>query len=92
MRNTWRKEKTISAPAKEYRLTDVLWWTNQDKVMKEVGVLMGLDSVDTTYPGWFNHRTAAAKNIIDNMSHAEKTKLEMKGQELAEKGFLPDLQ
>jgi hypothetical protein len=92
MRNTWRREKTISAPAKEYRLTDVLWWTDQDRVMKEIAVLMGLEYVDTTFPGWFHRRTAAAKNVIDNMSDAEKMELQRKGLELAEKGFPADLQ
>jgi hypothetical protein len=92
MRNTWRKQKTTSDSDKHYKLTDVLWWTNQENVMKEVAVLMDLDYVDTNTPGWFKHRTAAAKSIIDNMPEGEKIKLQMKAQELAEKGFPPELQ
>jgi hypothetical protein len=60
--------------------------------MKEVAVLMDLEYVDTNTPGWFRHRTAAAKTIIDNMTDAEKNKLQVKAQELADKGFPPELQ
>jgi hypothetical protein len=92
MRNTWRKQKTTSDSDKQYKLTDVLWWTNQEKVMKEVAVLMDLDYADTNTPGWFKHRTAAAKTIIDNMPDPEKCKLQMKAQEMAQEGFPPELQ
>ena len=92
MRNTWRKQKTTSDSDKQYRLTNVLWWTNQENVMKEVAVLMDLAYVDTNTPGWFKHCTAAAKSIIDNMPEVEKRELQMKAQELAEKGFPPELQ
>ena len=92
IRNTWRIEKATSAPVKQYRLTDVLWWTEQKKVMEEVAVLMDLEYADTNTPGWFPLRTAAAKTIIDNMTVSEKTKLEKRAHEFAEKGFPPELQ
>ena len=81
-----------SVKDKQYQLTDVLWWTNQENVMKEVAGLMNLEYTDTNTPGWFNHRTAAAKIIIENMTEGEKTKLQLKAQELAEKGLQAELQ
>jgi hypothetical protein len=92
IRNTWRKEKTNSPSLKQYKLTDVLWWTEPEKVLKEIAILMKRDYVDTTTDGWFPLRTAATKRIIDNMTVAEKTKLEMKAQEFAEKGLPVELQ
>ena len=60
--------------------------------MKEVAGLMGLEYADMNTPGWFNHRTAAAKTIIENMTEGEKTKLQLKAHELAEKGLPAELQ
>jgi len=77
---------------KQYRLTDVLWWTDQDKVMNEIAEIMKLNSVDTNTPGWFQYRTTAAKNILDNMSNAEMNRLRKTAEEMSEKGFPEELQ
>ena len=60
--------------------------------MKEIGSIMDLESVDTNTPGWFAHRTTAAKNLLDKMTDAEKNILRKKGEEMAEKGFPEELQ
>lgn len=77
---------------KQYRLTDVLWWSDPNKVMNEIANIMGLDSVDTNTPGWFQHRTTATKNIIDNMSNAETNRLRQTAESMSEKGFPEELQ
>ena len=46
-----------------------------------------MDVVDTNTPGWFELRTAATKNIISNMTEAEKEELRKKGEEMSEKGL-----
>jgi hypothetical protein len=53
---------------------------------------MKLNSVDTNTPGWFQYRTTAAKNILDNMSNAETNRLRQKAEEMSEKGFPEELQ
>ena len=60
--------------------------------MEEVAVIMGIEYADTNTPGWFNHRTAAAKTIIENMSETEKRNLRTTAQELSDKGFPAELQ
>ena len=81
-----------SSPVKQYRLTDFLWWTQQQQVMKQVAILMDLDYADTNTPGWFNYRTAAAKIMLENMTEAEMAESQLKACEFAEKGFLVELQ
>ena len=54
--------------------------------------MVGLDSVDTNTPGWFENRTVACKNILDNMTDAEKDILRKKAEEMAEKGMPEDIQ
>jgi len=53
---------------------------------------MGLNSVNTNTPGWFENRTVACRNILDNMTDAEKEKLCKKAEEMAEKGMPEDIQ
>lgn len=60
--------------------------------MSEIGIIMGLESVDTNTPGWFIHRTTATKNILCKMSEAEKDNLRNIGKEMAETGMPEDLQ
>lgn len=48
---------------------------------------MDLDHVTTTTPGWFQHRTSAAKNILNNMTDAQKKKLRDEAEEIADKGL-----
>jgi hypothetical protein len=73
--------------AKQYKLTDVLWWKHNDEVLEEIARLMDLDHVTTTTPGWFQHRTSAAKNILNNMTDAQKKKLRDEAEEIADKGL-----
>ena len=93
LRNTWRPNKQpTTATTKQYRLGDILWWHFQDDVLKEIGTMMGIDAVDTNTPGWFNHRTAASKNILDKMTEAKKNELRKLGDEMLEKGMPEEIQ
>jgi hypothetical protein len=60
--------------------------------MKEIASIMEVEDVDTNTPGWFTHRTKAAKNILDKMSQEEKIKLRQEAEEMAMKGFPEELQ
>jgi hypothetical protein len=40
--------------------------------MKEIASIMEVEDIDMNMPGWFTHRTKAAKNILDKMSQEEK--------------------
>jgi hypothetical protein len=53
---------------------------------------MDIDHADTNTPGWFPHRTAAAKIILNNMTEVQKTKLRNKAQEFADKGLPVEVQ
>jgi len=72
---------------KQPRLGDVLWYLQPEDVLKEIGQIMNMASVDTNTPGWFNHRTKATKNIISNMTDAEKEELQRKAEKIGEIGL-----
>jgi hypothetical protein len=48
---------------------------------------MDLDSANTNTPGWFQHRTTAAKNILHNMTAAERNRLRDEAEEMAGNGL-----
>lgn len=77
---------------KVYRLTDVIWRKDQDAVMKEIANLMGIESADTNTEGWFQHRTTAAKIVLNNMTEAERNALRQEAEDMAEKGMPEELQ
>jgi hypothetical protein len=53
---------------------------------------MNLELVTTTTPDWFQHRTTAAKNILNRMSVIEKNRLQEEADELAGKGLPENVQ
>ncbi|KAF8801933.1 hypothetical protein BYT27DRAFT_7113986 [Phlegmacium glaucopus] len=93
LRNVWRPTKKFAlTKGNRYRLTDVLWWTRQASVFKEIASIMNLDSADTNTPGWFPYRTIAAKNLLDNMTDVERAKLIDEAGKLVSEGLPADLQ
>jgi hypothetical protein len=48
---------------------------------------MNLDSANTRTPGWFEHRTTAAKNIINNMTAVEMKRLRDEAEDMAGNGL-----
>lgn len=60
--------------------------------MKEVASIMGLESVDTNTPGWFQNRTPAARNILNDMSVEQKKRLQDEADEMGAKGLPEDVQ
>jgi len=92
IRNVWRVRKTPVFKTTGYRLTDILWWTRQDEVFEEIASILGLDSADTTTPGWFQLRTKASKNIIDRMSADDRNILEDEQDRLENEGLPRDVQ
>jgi hypothetical protein len=60
----------------KYRLTDVLWWTRQEEVFKEITLIMKIPIANTSTPGWFPLRTKASKNIFKRMTDNERRELE----------------
>lgn len=73
------------------RLTDVLWWTQPQDVLNEIGTIMELPSVTTNTPGWMNHRLTASKNILDAMTPDEKKILEGKAEAMGGHGLPEDV-
>ena len=61
-------------------------------MLEEVANLMGIESADTNTEGWFNYRTAAAANILKNMTVAEKEDVKQFRKKLEEEGLPEELQ
>jgi hypothetical protein len=70
---------------------DLLWWFKKDEVLNEISNIMGIGGVDTNTPGWFQHRMAATQNILNNMTDTALNDLQMKGEEVAERGMPEDM-
>ncbi|KAF8799826.1 hypothetical protein BYT27DRAFT_7119298, partial [Phlegmacium glaucopus] len=93
LRNVWRPTKKFAlTKGNRYRLTDVLWWTREADVFKEIASMMDLESADTNTPGWFPLRTRAAKNLLEEMPEVEKKKLRDEADRWVIEGVPPDLQ
>lgn len=59
----------------------------KEEVFAEIASLLGLDSADTSTPGWFPHRLTAIGNIIQNMSDGEKADLDKEVSRLQKEGY-----
>jgi hypothetical protein len=64
----------------------------KEDVLKEIALIMEVESVDTTTQGWFPHRTTAAKNLIDKMTEAERGLLREKGDKMGSEGLPESVQ
>lgn len=64
---------------------------NKQEVLDEIGRIKEMNSVDTTTPGWFELRTHATKNLLSQMTDAEKADLRKEGDKMAEKGLPEDV-
>ena len=92
LRNVWRTKTKPVMKQGRYRLTDILWYTRQEEVFREIASIMQLESADTYTPGWFHNRTAASKNIINAMSEEERNKLEDEAEKMWIDGLPADVQ
>lgn len=79
-------------PGQNYRLGDVLWWTRQKDVFREIAVMKGLESADSNTPGWFTLRRTAEKNILKRMTEAETIILRGEAERMATGGLPKDIQ
>ena len=79
-------------PGCRYRLTDILWWTWQGDVFKEIASILHLDSADTNTPGWFQLWTKASKNILDAMSEEDRNSLENEAERMQWEGLPSEVQ
>jgi hypothetical protein len=77
---------------KRYHLQDVLWWTRPDEVLLEIAKIMDIDSANTQTPKWFQYRTRAAKNILNDMSNRAKNQLRDEADKMSAQGLPVDLQ
>jgi hypothetical protein len=92
LHNVWRtKNQPVMKPGR-YRPTEILWYTQQEAVWKEIASVLNVDSADTNTPGWFENRTKASKNIIAKMSAEEKKKLEDECERMWKEGLPIDIQ
>jgi hypothetical protein len=53
---------------------------------------MGAENVNTNTPGWFQLRTVATKNILENMTVPRKLELVKQAEDLSERGLPDDIQ
>ena len=79
-------------PGCRYRLMDILWWTRQEDVFKEIASILQLDSADSNTPGWFQLRTKASKNILDAMSEEDQNSLENEANHMQWEGLPSEVQ
>lgn len=93
LRNVWRvRRNTTAKPGSRYRLTDILWWTREEKVFEEIASILNLETANTRTPGWFQLRTKASKRILDSMSEDERNVLENEADRMRKEGLPPDVQ
>ena len=82
----------MKSKLKKYTQATVLWYLHQEEVLKEISRLMGTQNVNTNTPGWFQLRTVATKNILENMTEGRKQELRKKAEEMSERGLPDDIQ
>lgn len=77
---------------RRYRLNDILWWTQQKEVFREIASILDLDFADANTPGWFQLRTKASKNILDAMNENERNAIEDEADRMQREGLPQDVQ
>lgn len=75
-----------------YRLTDILWWTREEEVFKEIASMLEIESANTFTPGWFQLRTKACKNILNEMNEEERKELEDEADRMQREGLPHEVQ
>jgi hypothetical protein len=77
IRNNWHPWVTVKASKSETRFTrtDAMWRTQKEAVEVELKLMLGVDELDTSTPGYFEQRTAAIKRIYERMDEVEKEKV-----------------
>jgi hypothetical protein len=71
---------------------NVIWQTHKLAVEEELKAILGVDSLETNTPGYFEQRTAAAKRVMDKMSEQERTGILALVDERREQGNPPEVQ
>jgi hypothetical protein len=93
LRNVWRVRRvSIAKPGSRYRLTDILWWTRPEIVFEEIASIMGIETANTSTPGWFQLRTKASKRYLDSMGEDERKTIEDEADRMQKEGLPLDVQ
>jgi hypothetical protein len=94
VRNNWRPHSTTShtKSALKVNAINVIWQTQKPAVEEELKAILGVESLDTNTPGYFEQRTAAAKRVLDRMSEQERTGILALVEERREQGNPPEVQ
>ena len=91
--NNWRSKQTSTyTPGFTVKRSDILWWTRQEEVFDQIAEDMGLESANTSTPGWFPLRLPACKKIVDRMTESELADLDKEVENMRKKGVPPDIQ
>ena len=61
--------------------------TRKADVFAEIATILGLQSADTSTPGWFSKRLPAIKNVIEKMTEEEKLKLDEEVKRISKEGY-----
>jgi hypothetical protein len=67
-----------------------VWRTQRAAVEAELKIMLGVDELDTSTPGYFGQRTAATKRVYEQMDEVEKIKIQHEVQRLKAEGNDPD--
>jgi hypothetical protein len=86
------RRSAVPKLGRRYRLNDILWWTQQKEVFREIASILDLDFADANTPGWFQLRTKASKNILDAMNENERNAIEDEADRMQREGLPQDVQ
>lgn len=89
IRNNWRlgKETSAESVAMKVKRTDVVWLQHREMVFEEIASLLGIQTADTTTPGWFGKRLPAIANIIDRMTRQQRQELDDEVSRMSREGY-----
>jgi hypothetical protein len=76
--NNWRPYATVkgSKSGRRYTKIDAVCRTRKAAVEEELKKILGVDQLDPSSQGYFEQRTAAAKNVYDQMDESEKKNID----------------
>jgi hypothetical protein len=75
VRNNWRPYSTTQETRTNVKVTaiNVVWETQKTAVEDKLKEILGVEDLDARHPGYFQQRTAAAKQVLEEMTEQERT-------------------
>lgn len=93
IRNNWRiKVHTLHKPGYNVRSTDVVWWTHREAVDRQLAEDLGVDTADSSTPGWFKQRVPACKKVMENLTSSQAVELKAEIEKYKRQGLPREVQ